>query len=495
MLKKSLFLVIALLGLVRCTDNFEEINTNPNDPVNVDAAYLMSSVIVNTAYNLTDENVSGVMGIPSRYITRVIHNGDDTYRWDAESWGFAFNNLINNEDLLRQARAEGDIHLEAIGLIMKGYLFGILTDTFGDVPFENAFGAPEENYTSAYSRQEDIYNTILEYFDRANTLLQEDGRLSLYAAFDPMFEGNVLKWRKLANSLHLRYLLRISQKNEEAFDTIQMILNNNDRYPLILSNDDNAFLPYLGVRNTDSSPLGSYDGDFYDRRPSKVFVDFLLERNDPRLPVWVRPVANPDAGTVDNNEYVGLPLAVFGATNYNGTTNHLNYESSNYSEFSSVFHDDSNSLFNAVIFPACETYFILAELVEVHKLNYGGTSAGELYLEGIHTSMSQYRVEAEAEATDYYTQPLVAYDGTLEQILAQKWVSMLFVGGSETWFDHRRTGYPVFPFGDLSIRDEIPFRMPYPADEASYNAENYEQAIENQGWSDDSNYEKMWLLK
>lgn len=495
MFKKNLILAAVFLCLGSCTNNFEDINTNPNDPVDVDAAYLMSSVIINTAYTLTDENVGGTMGVPSRYVTRVIHNADDTYRWDSESWGFAFSNLINNEDFLQKAKEEEAIHLEAIGLIMKGYLFGILTDTFGDIPFENAFGASEENFTSVYSRQVDIYATILGYFDQANALLQQEGELSIYASFDPMFQGDVLKWRRLANSLQLRYLLRISDKDVTALQRIQTLINNRDVYPLILDNGDNAFLPYLGVKSDDSSPLGTYDQDFYDRRPSKVFVDYLIEREDPRLPVWVRPVHNPSAGTVDNNEFVGLPLAIFGATNYNGTTNHLNYQSSNYSEFSSLFHDDSNPLFNAVIFPACETYFMLSELVLMHGINYRGMTAESLYLEGIQTSMSQYELTDQAEDLNYYNHPLVKFDGSLEQIISQKWVSLLFVAGSETWFDHRRTGFPVFPFGDLSIREEIPYRLPYPSDEASYNAENYNQAIENQGWSDDSNYQKMWLLK
>lgn len=495
MFNKYIVLFFTIAVFCGCTTDFEEINTNQNDPVDVDAGYLMSSVIVNTTYKLTKENVEGVMGVPSRYVTRVIHNADDTFKWDAEDWGYAFSFLADNEDLLQKAREKEDPHLEAIALIIKGYLFGILTDTYGDIPFEDAFGAGEENFTPVYSRQESIYTEVLNFFEQANELLTRKGNLSFYADYDPMFSGDILAWRKLANSMHIRYLLRIASKKPEAYTTLQSMLNDPETYPLILSNEDNALIPYLGNKKSDASPLGSYDNDFYDRRPSKVFVDYLLDRNDPRLPVWVREVADPKAGTVDNNAYVGLPIALHGATNYNGTTNHTDYESSNYSEFGTIFHEDSNPLFNAVIFQASEMYFILAELLQEHGITYPGETAESLYLKGIKTSMEQYAVADQAEVQNYYDQELVAYNGSLEQIIAQKWVSLLFVAGSETWFDHRRTGFPVFPFGPLSIREEIPYRMPYPSEEASYNAENYEKAINDQGWSADDNYEKIWLLR
>ncbi|NIJ44364.1 hypothetical protein FHR24_000803 [Wenyingzhuangia heitensis] len=495
MFKNIYYLVTASILLFSCTNDFEEINDNPNAPVNVDAPYLLSSVVLNTAYDLTSENMKGLMGIPCRYITRADNSVRDNFKWDEENWDYVFKVLIDNEDLLNKAINENNMHLQAVALIVKGYLFGTLTDGYGQVPFKDALNAENEDYTAVYSNQETIYNAVLDYFDQANTLLSQEGILVQFKDFDPMFGGDALKWRKLANSLRLRYLLRLSNKKSDAVSQIQTLVNNSTEYPLILNNEDNAKVPYLGVKDSDSSPFGSFDGDFEKRRPSKVLVDFLLERNDPRLPVWIREVADPAAGTITNDAYVGLPLATSGLPTYNGTTNYEKYETSNMSEFNAVFHDDENELFAAVIFQASEMYFNLAELVLNHGLTYEGKTVEALYLKGIETSMEQYQVATKATADSYYSQAKVSYNGTLEQIMEQKWVSLIFVGGAEAWFDHRRTGFPDFPIGSMAIEDSFPTRLPYPASEGSYNAENYQNAIDAQGWANDDNYELMWLLK
>jgi len=93
---------------------------------------------------------------------------------------------------------------------------------------------------------------------------------------------------------------------------------------------------------------------------------------------------------------------------------------------------------------------------------------------------------------NYYEQALVKYNGTLEQLITQKWLG-LFLTGAEGWFDHRRTGYPVFTLGPAAAQKTIPLRYIYPDEERATNDASYKAAIALQG-IDDSNT-KMWYLK
>jgi hypothetical protein len=118
--------------------------------------------------------------------------------------------------------------------------------------------------------------------------------------------------------------------------------------------------------------------------------------------------------------------------------------------------------------------------------------------------MEFYEVEAD-DITDFLANG-GAYDGTLEQIMTQKWVA-LFLDGWEAFADYRRTGYPQLMKWDLELdgikikkatwvevpRDYLPGRLPYPDDEVDLNNTNYLKAVENQGG--DSYYQQLWWSK
>ena len=78
---------------------------------------------------------------------------------------------------------------------------------------------------------------------------------------DIMFGGDVELWQKFANSLRLRLAMRISGVSSAlAKSTVEEVLGNPSKYPVMESNDDNAFLwpgasPYEEPWYTDSKPV------------------------------------------------------------------------------------------------------------------------------------------------------------------------------------------------------------------------------------------------
>jgi hypothetical protein len=95
----------------------------------------------------------------------------------------------------------------------------------------------------------------------------------------------------------------------------------------------------------------------------------------------------------------------------------------------------------------------------------------------------------------------VAYDGSLDQIMEQKWIANWTVA-HEAWCDWRRTGLPNLTVGPIATRDAMPLRFLYGNDEKNRNNSNYEAAIGNLVETEhtaqdgpDSSWSKFWLLQ
>lgn len=139
-----------------------------------------------------------------------------------------------------------------------------------------------------------------------------------------------------------------------------------------------------------------------------------------------------------------------------------------------------------------EICFILAEGLQKGKITVAGETAESMYYKGIEAGMAQYGVTGDAEDMHYYDQPLVKYDGTLKQLIGQKWMAG-FLKGAEGWFDHRRTGFPVFVTGPMAAQSTIPKRYIYPDNENGLNETSYQEAIARIGG--DTRNILMWYLK
>ena len=176
---------------------------------------------------------------------------------------------------------------------------------------------------------------------------------------------------------------------------------------------------------------------------------------------------------------------------------------------------------------AAEVAFIKAEAVAVFGFDMGGSTAGDLYNEGIRLSFEQWGVSSEYESyvsqdqpapvnyvdpaggenrPDVLTNLCVKWDDAAskevmqERILIQKWIANFHLG-NEAWADHRRTGYPKFfpasDEGNLSSGKVVDNnlgarRMPYPQTERTNNAENYQAAVSTLLGGSDNMATRIW---
>ena len=500
---KALYRIIILLGImataVACTEGFDELSKNPNAAESVNASYYLTKVITRTAYRYNSEAFSSNIAGATRYITKLTNADEDGFRWNPKSWDDYYFTLSINKSFYDQAMAEEQEQYAALSEILAVFNYDYITCLYGDCPYSEALMSKEQGIVyPAYDKQEVIYPDLLRRLEAANETLMSTSK-SIDGTADIMYKGNILKWRKFANSLRLRMLLKESKAVPGAINEIQTMVNDKTKYPIFTSNDDTAEIPYV---EQEMWPMGPTRGgsitdqfmEFIKRRPSKELIDYMLPRNDPRLEALFDKVEDPSSCTVDFNEYVGAPIALKSPYGYNGGESGTSKTVSTFCK--AKFYQDINEYVKATMMLYPEVCFILSEVAQTKGVNVPGETAESLYNKGIEASCKYWGVKDASAISDYIASPLVKFDGTQKQILEQKWLALI-VKGPEAWFDYRRTndaiGLNKKLVKDNLRQDYIPYRFIYPDGERSYNREKYEQAIAVFG--EDNINTKMWLVK
>ena len=150
---------------------------------------------------------------------------------------------------------------------------------------------------------------------------------------------------------------------------------------------------------------------------------------------------------------------------------------------------------------AAEVHFILAEAIAVKGWNAG--DAQSHYNAGIQASFAAWGIGA--EAANNIAQPEVVFDGTLKQIIQQKWIAS-WSAATEAWFDWRRTGFPeLHGVQGRTVAKELPVRFYYQLDERNLNGTNVAAAnalLETTQYSNfgadgakNSPWSKPWIIQ
>lgn len=472
-LKLTTFFILSIFSLSACTDDFEETNENPNLVTSINAGSLMNPVIYNMGvnnalknYDITSQLMQVHIPFPSNALG--MHRYDVTENSGSSTWNTSYKWLINIQEMIAKSNESKENNYEAIGLTLRAWMMANLTDMFGDVPFTEASQGEQGNFKPKFDKQEEIYATILSDLEKANSLYTPTTGLKFGA--DILYNGDVSKWRKLTNSLHLRLLLRTSNRTgSKAYTQLQTILNNPANYPIFTSQDDDAILRVTGI--TPNLSPWPRPQDYRDSRAfTSYFVDELNATNDPRLPIVTskaKSLIGEDLG------YKGIPAA------YDGNSSDFKYTPS-----------VPNNLLvqypmKIIIMTYAETEFIKAELAqknyysdpEVHYLN--GIKAAIKLWTGIEPS------------TTYLTHEKVAYNGNLERIIGQKYIALFFTDYQQ-WYEHRRTGFPKLPTTtSMENNKQMPSRLLYPVSAKTYNQENYKKAVAQMG-GDNINTRVWW---
>jgi hypothetical protein len=138
-----------------------------------------------------------------------------------------------------------------------------------------------------------------------------------------------------------------------------------------------------------------------------------------------------------------------------------------------------------------EVLFLMSEAAL--KGYYNG-NAKTLYENGVTNAITFWGLTV---PTGHLAKPGVAWVDTestakkLEKIITQKYFTLFFTD-FQSWFEYRRTGYPVLPMGPgVQNGGEMPSRLKYPVLVQSLNQVNYQAAVQAMG-GDDINIKVWW---
>lgn len=464
-----ILLSLTLLALTGCKKDFEEINTNPNAPLNVQPELLLRQVIYDYGEEMSYEGfVAG--NLLGQYFTMIDFNLFDRHSLgDAQvggnPWPVLYTNLRDNEIILDLSRSNASYAVyEGPALILKAYLSMALTDIFGDVPYSEALQGKDGNVTPVYDSQESIYTDgegILSNLDEGILALQNyDGSLGLDG--DVLFGGDLNAWITFARSLQIKALMRISDATNVTTE-LQAVYNTGD---YMMSNAQNAAFDFSASQPNNFRMANLRSGDFNLFIMSETMEEILENLNDPRQAVFFRPIGNDPSGTT----YTGL---------LNGPdASQTSISVADYSLTGTTFRENTSTL-DANFLTAWETEFWLAEASE-RGLIPG--NAQMHYENGVRLAFEYWNT---AMPTDYLTVGDAAYGmngaDPIEQIITQKWIANI-INGYEGWIDYRRTGFPQLKTISASLNNDlIPVRLPYPTDEAALNGANYSAATSSNG--------------
>ncbi|KIC89587.1 hypothetical protein HY58_15845 [Flavihumibacter sp. ZG627] len=498
--------VLIAAASVGCTKDFADINTNKNVPTAVNPDLLLSGVIRNMMNRQVSEAWS-IGNIVAQYHAKIQFVNEDRYLWGEQNglWNDVYGNNRNLQNIFSLVGKDESNGYNGIALVLKSWMFAQATDAYGDLPYLEAGKAKSEGvYAPKYDTQESIYEGILSDLGKANDILAVS---TTSIGGDILYGGgtaSLLKWRKLANSLRLRYLLRLSSKKDVKAE-MQSILDQPGKFPLIESNTDNAALKYQAQAPNQWPLYGTRVGSFDEFRVSKTLDDRLTALNDPRLLVFGRPSQKSIAAGSPTIEGIPNGLGDVAALNYNGGpqgVSRVGYT------FACLVCNDAGQAVpvadapRALLMTFAELQFIMAEAKEKGLITTG--EAASFYHQGIQANMEFWKSIVPAEyginvsvGDDYFTQAGVAYTGNsvekLSKIALQKWVALYF-NGLESWFEWRRTGLPeIIPGPDNLNDNKVPVRYIYPLSEQSLNSVNRKEAVDRQG--EDNQNTRVWLIK
>jgi hypothetical protein len=474
------------LSILSCTKDFNEVNTDPLGQSDVNADQLLAPTLV----NLMSTNMLRNRNFNNELMQVTVDLGDSegkTFRYDIRrnaadnTWNNWYLNLTNIVDIQNIASKPEKLNksYQGISLILQSWVYSLLTDTYGDVPFSEANKGKDGNYQPVFDKQKDIYLGLFEKLEQANSLLK-DGT-SIVATSDPIFYGDVSKWRRLGNSLYLRLLLRVSGKAEISSTVIAKIKDiidtNPNNYPIMENNQHTAKLLWTGSNISSALYTSPYMAsvrvnDFYVPAIGEFFINNLVAWNDPRISqAFGTSNINRFRIRPGTNGYAGVPS---GYVPGNEPAKQSNFYSASDNAVLSLQTDP----YTGIVMNCAEVDFIIAEAAAKGWIT---KSPQTYYYKGIADAINYWlpnvmtggatdpAVIAYVDGADIEwnnTLPLQSPSTTTMSkmlLIHQQKYYALFLVDFQQWFEYRRTAYPILPMGVGLLNNRVmPARLFYP---------------------------------
>ena len=547
-----LLAIVAPLITVSCSDNYmNDMNTDPSKAATIDPNAQLTTAELQTYGDLSmveiyrnyfyafSQQLMGCWNTTNYGGRHTVDNQEMSRMWTT-LYPNAIKNLTDGEIRTNGNNAKSNVN--AAMRVYRVYLMSIITDTYGNVPYSEAgLGFYGGITNPKYDLQKDIYADFFQQLDTATTMLNAAGDK---ISGDVIYKGDVVKWKKLANSLRLRFAMRISDVEPDKAKT-EFVKALNANGGIIENSADDALINYMSIAfSFGQESYSDFRGNALSKllfgndptnNPSYIcstLFNQLNNNNDPRTFSMARCYYDKLMSSTGTENRIDITDEV--KTNNKLTPNipgafswepwPTGFKSDKLTEIAknnpsvdpNVAREVEPKLANnflksdnpGVIITSAEVDFLLAEATLKGWISNKGTVT-ELYTKGVRAAMDflsdSYGCDkvSDADFNTYIANNDIGH--TAEQAKAaintQAWI-LHFTNPAECWANVRRSGYPAmkspkdYGFGQyLTGGDDIPVRLCYPVLESSYNKQGYNDALQVMGGKDDWHTHVWWDVK
>lgn len=506
---------VVIMGTMSCK-KYLDVNQNPNsatsstpDLVFPQSLVYMANMV--SSFNNYGAQVAGVMANAGGYGG---FNETWTYLYTTGTqsglWSSTYDMLEDYDYVINSTKGVADYaNYNAAARVMQAYGFELLVDQYNDIPYTEALkGAAAIG--PKYDKATDIYPALANQLDSAIAIINANPlALALTSASDPLFGGDMTKWKQFANTIKLRLIIHAGSKatfanktfSSDGFLTTDAVINpgygkingqQNPTWNTWVSHYDN------GAGNRAYNPakfmFGYFDGHKLTdgARGRAIYYNFP---NTPTNQMGYQDVSVPNAPAVSGAWYSTItppPTTAAGLGNNIGIMKGYNMGLPIMLAAESYFlQAEANML--GIVSGDPKTSFVngmKASFAYLYKLPDGSTKAGYSAADSVN-----------AYIADNITSPLVNFDlattnaQKLEAIITQKYIALNFINSHESWNEYRRTKFPVSTgvttgnaYGSMASTqsastrpDKLPTRLQYPTSEYTYNPNNVPTNINSFG--------------
>jgi hypothetical protein len=493
---KYLLFTISLTFLLSSCEDFLDINDNPNAPVseNLKLNAKLPAALVSTVNNesvqlnqigafwggywgTTSEGVNLFPDLKNYNGPAIRHQRDGIPVWEN-----GYTSLLYYQLIKEQAENEGAKFYVGIAKIMQAWHFMRLVDIYNNIPFGEALSGTK-NASPKYENGKVVYEKSIDMITSGMEDIKNAPPGTSPTSDDIVFKGDKVLWSKFANTIKLRALLRQSQTNNEVYikQEIQKIVTDGNGF--LGMGQHAAVQPGYLLTAGKMNPLwenyyrniqGVSTSNHIDIRPTQYIIDQYLLINDPRLEQLYIAINGQFSGVLFGNPKAEEKYRRNVTSGFKGPIENGN-------KAAGIFKSATQP---SMLLTSFESLFLQAEAAQRGWII---ASPKNLYEQGIAESFTFIGLPYDITDT-YLTQSLVAYNGTIERIIEQKWLSLNSISSIEAWNDFRRLGFPAIPNSlDAPGPTVRPLRLMYPETERQTNNEE----ASRQG-SDDMTSSKVW---
>ena len=324
MIKKlnTIMLLGALLFLSACSEDFFDINEDPNNPTTAALSQLLTNSQVAIA-GATGLSTTGLSSHLSVFMHQTVRRGDpDRYGTLGNSfminaaWQQFYDIALQDLNVLIETAEnveEGMLpNLEYAGIakLLKAYAYSVMVDVWGDIPFSQAHNLAEFQ-APAFDDDATIYPQLLDMIDTGidNITNSSPNEALKPGSDDLIYGGSNARWIKFGKTLKLRMLNQVRMVGTigDAEGQIRALLEEGD---LI----DDQRLDFQLMFGASVSPDNRHNGFVIDyAMQTKTFYispwfwdimkgnnpDILTGVLDPRVPYYFHKQLLPRRGTTE----------------------------------------------------------------------------------------------------------------------------------------------------------------------------------------------------